>query len=416
MTTLVKVTAAMLYDLVQCPHRLSMDLFVDPKYRDEVNPFIQLLWEKGTAYEAEVISGLTEKFVDLSKYSGDEKQQLTIKSMQDGESLIYGGRISSGDLLGEPDLLRKEDGKYIAGDIKSGGAEEGGDDNSKLKKHYGVQVALYTDILVQLGFLNSATAFIWDVKGKEVIYDLEAPQGNHKQWTLWGVYNQTLIQARKIIDKSETSHPAYSGICKMCHWYSKCKKDLKNSDDLSLLPELGRSKRDAMVSQISTIEDLSKINIEHFIRGKKTTFDGIGPSSLQKFHDRAKLTKTKGAKPYLTQPVQLPRIETELFFDIEVDPMRDLCYLHGFVERRNGDKTTEKYLAFFANNISKSEEERAFTEAWNYILKNKPCMVYYYKNIYSKKGDLTSLSLWHGFEQQNPDIFAGMYQFWCLKN
>ena len=74
MTTLVKVTAAMLYDLVQCPHRLSMDLFVDPKYRDEVNPFIQLLWEKGTAYEAEVISGLTEKFVDLSKYSGDEKQ------------------------------------------------------------------------------------------------------------------------------------------------------------------------------------------------------------------------------------------------------------------------------------------------------------------------------------------------------
>lgn len=28
---------------------------------------------------------------------------------------------------------------------------------------------------------------------------------------------------------------------------------------------------------------------------------------------------------------------------------------------------------------------------------------------------LTSLSLWHEFECENPDIFAGMYQFWCRK-
>ena len=29
---------------------------------------------------------------------------------------------------------------------------------------------------------------------------------------------------------------------------------------------------------------------------------------------------------------------------------------------------------------------------------------------------LTSLSLWHEFELENPDTFSGMYQFWCQKS
>src|SRR5438552_13012571 len=40
------ITASMLYDLVACPHRVSMDLFADPAERDEVSPFVQLLWER----------------------------------------------------------------------------------------------------------------------------------------------------------------------------------------------------------------------------------------------------------------------------------------------------------------------------------------------------------------------------------
>jgi len=59
------VTAAMLYDLVQCTHRPAMDLFGDSAKRDEINAFVQLLWEKGTAYEHEVIDGLTLPILDL---------------------------------------------------------------------------------------------------------------------------------------------------------------------------------------------------------------------------------------------------------------------------------------------------------------------------------------------------------------
>ena len=47
------VTAAVLYDLVQCPQRVALDAFGNPADRDGINPFIRLLWERGTLFERE---------------------------------------------------------------------------------------------------------------------------------------------------------------------------------------------------------------------------------------------------------------------------------------------------------------------------------------------------------------------------
>jgi hypothetical protein len=63
--------AAMLYDLVQCPHRPAMDLFGDPAKRDEINPFIQLLWEKGSIVfrprDPPPISAVTSRLVPVRR-------------------------------------------------------------------------------------------------------------------------------------------------------------------------------------------------------------------------------------------------------------------------------------------------------------------------------------------------------------
>ncbi len=104
----VPITASVLYDLIQCPHRVPMDLFADPLRQDPVNPFVQLLWERGNLYEREVISGLDTPFLDLSVYGGAEKERLTRAAIARGEPLIYGGRLHAGELLGDPDLLRLE--------------------------------------------------------------------------------------------------------------------------------------------------------------------------------------------------------------------------------------------------------------------------------------------------------------------
>ena len=68
----------------------------------------------------------------------------------------------------------------------------------------------------------------------------------------------------------------------------------------------------------------------------------------------------------------MPHAETELFFDVETDPMRDICYLHGFVDRCNSDPHTEKYVAFFADQPTQEDERSAFSDAWNYVQNRQP--------------------------------------------
>lgn len=373
-----------------------MDLFADPTRRDPVSAFVQLLWERGNAYEKEVISRLTVPFLDLSAHFGDERERLTLEAMRRGESLIYAGRISADDLLGDPDLLRREGGGYVAGDIKSGSGQEGPDDEAKLKKHYAVQLALYTDILERKGFAASRRPFVWDVHGEEVIYDLDAPQGAQTPTTLWQIYEDALAQARQIISKHTTSLPAYSAVCKLCHWYSACVADLEAGDDLTLLPELGRAKRDAMASSIPNVAALATSDITRFIEGKKTAFAGIGPDTLLKLQQRAKLVKAPNPRPCRTSAISLSPKATEIFFDVEVDPMHDFCYLHGFIERRNGDNAEENYHGFFAGTVKPEEEERAFAEAWCFIVQRQPCTIYYYSKY--------ERTIWRKLQEKYPAV------------
>jgi predicted RecB family nuclease len=327
-------------------------------------------------------------YLDLSPYAGDDKERLTLEAMTRGERLIYGGRIAADDLLGDPDLLRREGDGYIAGDIKSGAGEEGAEDGRRPKKHYAVQLALYTDILHRLRKSAGRRGFVWDIHGDEVVYEFDALQGVRNPRTLWQDYQDALAEGRAIIRQTTKTLPAYaSGTCKNCYWYSACLTRLQKADDLTLIPQLGRSKRDVMIQDIATIRDLATTNPNQFIQGKKTTFPGIGPDTLRKFHSRAQLISGNG-RPYLRQPLTLPKSDTELFFDIEVDPMRDVCYLHGFVERRQADNPKGRYVAFFADEPTAEAEEHAFAEAWRFMKGSRPCVMYYYskyeRTIYRK--------------------------------
>ena len=376
-----------------------MDLYGDPAKMDEANPFVKMLWEKGLLYEREVIAGLSLPFLDLSAYSGEEKERLTLEAMQRGEPFIYGGRIQEPELLGDPDLLRKEPGGYAAGDIKSGAGEEGPEDDSKPKLHYAVQLALYTDILERKGLSAGRRAFVWDIHGKEVPYDFTALYRKRNPRTLWQDYQECISKARAIIADRNNTRAAYSAACKLCHWYSACIERLRATDDLTLIPELGSSKRDVMINSLLTVGEFAASNPDAFLDGKKTVFPGIGPDTLAKFHTRAKLLSTKDAKPVLRAPVQFPAHDRELFFDIEVDPMRDICYLHGFVERKDRNNTTETFVAFFADECTPESEKAAFADAWNYMRSKRPCAIYYYSKY--------ERTIYRKLQEKYPDVCSG---------
>ena len=396
----ISITASMLYDYVQCPQRVFLDLFGDPEKRDPVSAFVQLLWERGSAFERETIEKLKIPVANLRVFSADEKERLTAEAMKRGDSLIYGGRIRMGNLLGEPDLLRREDTGYVAGDIKSGAGFEGMSEerDGKPKKHYAVQLGLYTDILDKLGFSSGHTPFVWDVHGEEVIYELDSPLGKRDTTSLWEFYESCIENVSLIVNQKEKTLPALCSVCKLCHWRSLCNAQLKTMNDLSLIPELGRSRRDSMMSRIKNMNELANCDLNHFIQGRKTVFPGIGSEMLKTFQERAKLLTHPDSGPYLKYEISLPHSETELFFDVETDPMRDICYLHGFVERRNSNSQTEKYVACFSDQPTLEEEHKAFKAAWNYVQQRQPCLIFYY-SPYER-------TTWRKLQKRYPDVMT----------
>jgi predicted RecB family nuclease len=384
------ITASHLYSYLICPHRVTMDAFGDPAKREEPNAFVKLLWERGTLFELETIAALDQPFTDLSAVPREAREDATREAMARGDALIYHGRISADGLLGEPDLLRHEatdlQGRalYAAIDIKSGrgdqedpdGVSEDGSEPGKPKKHYGVQVALYTDILIRLERSAGRYAYIWDIHGKETRYDLDTPLGTRTP-ALWPIY----LGARKGVEaallSSNTTRAAASSDCNLCVWRSECHAWLKQERDLSLLPWVGRKTRDSLMDEFATLEELAGANIETYINGTKA-LPGVGADSLRKFHARAILAATKDAKPYLKKAAVLPAADTELFFDIETFPMRDFCYLHGFVVRQRGDVASERFFSFFADELSADAERSAFRAAWSFVRQHASAAVYVY--------------------------------------
>jgi predicted RecB family nuclease len=93
---------------------------------------------------------------------------------------------------------------------------------------------------------------------------------------------------------------------------------------------------------------------------------------------RAAMLKASPAKPYLREPVSLDSFPFELFFDVEVDPLRGICYLHGFVERTNRDNNTERFVSFFAEEPTPAAECDAFAAALDYLATHADAAIYYY--------------------------------------
>lgn len=390
------ITASKLYDYLQCPHRVWRDIYgpQDEKIK-ETNPFVQMLWDKGVQYENKAISQIGE-FLDLSKGSLEERFDKTIKAMKTKTPLIYHGLLMVDNISGEPDLLRlMPDGLYMPIDIKSGmgveGTDEENDEEGKLKKHYAVQLALYCDALIRLGFESKRKGLIYDIRGNEVEYDLENSLGPRNKMTFWAFYEDTLSRVSALMANNALNKPSSSGKCKLCPWYSSCKKWVINNDDLTGMFNMGGVWRDTINNDlgITKIADVLDINIEEVLAQKekdKTFLKNLGRGRLEGMISRASIIKII-KKPVVYNKIDFPVVSYELFFDIEDDPTQEFVYLHGVYERGpNG----EKFLGFTTKEISEDAEKEAWSRFWKYIngLPANDFSVYYYapheKTTYKK--------------------------------
>lgn len=378
------ISASQIYDFVHCPHRVLMDEVGVANERDETSPFVELLWEQGLVHENAIADALPIT-ANLKSIALADREQGTLAAMARHEPLIYGGRLTSGDLIGEPDLMEWNGVGYTPGDIKSGSGFEGDENDGKFKKHYAFQLAHYVFILEQLALAQPDRApCIIDRHGNRVSYQLMEPQGVRNTTTWWDAYHEALAEIRAILTQKKESKPALSSVCGLCHWRSSCKKSLESEGDLTLIAELGRSSRDKISGVIPSIQAFADSDPNKYVQGSKTVFSGIGPGSLFKFHSRAQLLSTPGAAPYLKQAITLPVNRNEVFFDIEADPMHDFVYLHGFVAREHGRRETATFVAHFAAGIEDAHEEEAFRGAWIYLTARATDSTIYYYSKYER--------------------------------
>jgi predicted RecB family nuclease len=86
----------------------------------------------------------------------------------------------------------------------------------------------------------------------------------------------------------------------------------------------------------------------------------------------------------------------KIFFDIETDPLRDICYLHGFIERHGGNNATERFHCFFVRDLTAAAEEQAFAAAWAY-LRDRPSAIIYYYSKYER-------TVWRSLQRKYPAV------------
>lgn len=383
------ISATKLYDHCKCPHKVYNDAFVDHSLRDPIGEFTKLLWEKGVTHEENIMKDFPD-FLDLSFGSWTQREEKTKQALKNGAEVIYQGVIKYGNLFGIPDLLIKNnDQTYVPVDIKSGRGLEGGDDIEPgvLREHYAMGLAVYLDILNNMGYSNNKMGYIYDVDMDKVLYPLDTPIKMKTRETYWERYLLRKKEIQDIFDGKIKTTPALGGMCKQCPWYSLCKKEILLKDDLTKIFYMGRRDRDIINRdlKISTVKELAKIDIKKVLAIKEAQnifandsfLRGIGKTALESYVRRAKVYQSDSQDPEIYSQFDFPEKKYELFFDIEDDPMQDFIYLHGVLERHNGK---EKYHAFVAKELNPESEKNAWAEFWNYIksLPENDFVIYFY--------------------------------------
>lgn len=384
----MNITASKLYNYLQCEHKIWRDIYgpQDEKSK-ETNPFVQMLWDKGVSHEEKIVEGLGI-VLDLKDGDETERIQKTIEAMKMEVPLIYQGVLRSGELLGIPDLLQNNgDGTYMPIDIKSGMGVEGVDEDfegeDKYKKHYAVQLALYSEVLIANGFAKKHMGKIIDINSEETVYDLDKSMGARNPQSWWQFYLDTKARAVSLMKNEVQNKPAYSGKCKLCPWYNSCKKWIKQNDDPTMIFYVGRAVRDVLFKdlEIENYQELINIDVDQVLerkRKEKGFLNRIGKDSLEKAIKRARIMKEYSQPIIYSSPI-FPKTSYDLFFDIEDDPTQAFVYLHGVYER---SPTGERFVSFVAEEKTDESERAAWLNFWNYIrsLPKNDFTVYYYSH------------------------------------
>ena len=401
-------SATMLTRYINCKHIITNE-FNEKKLnlkRTGRTVADNLRLEKGLIHEVQYFKELSKKYKKvknikiLKNLSKEEKIEETIKALEDGYELIYGGWLQSGNWSGELDFL--EINKNVQSNLGNYSYEIIDTKNSsKVKGDHIYQVCLYSFLLQEAqGILADNFYILLKDKNKELI-------------KLKEVYDTFLLHKKSyeifIKNGLGKTKPEKCSNCTFCDWKEICDNEWINKKHLNQVLLTNRKDIKKLNNAgIYNFDELAKLN-------PKTKIEGLRDEIKIKRINQAKLQIEAEEKGYPIFKVieenlilnkgfnLLPKpSECDLFFDIEsvqdyVFPGR-LEYLFGIYYEENGEKI---FKPFWAHN--KKEEKQSvidfFTFTKGHFKKYPKAKIYHYASYEIKALErLTSLHKVHGVD------------------
>ena len=368
----------------------------DPSLKGEHSDFAEMLWERGTRIEREIIDSIKRdrEVMAITGPAGPATFAATFKLMKEGADWIYQGVLLDGDKIGRPDLLQKALGRsklgdhfYIPCDIKSGRATVD-KDSDDIKSHYANQMLFYCDLLESVQGSRPDVARIIDAAGEVTEFEVSEYDGP---------YQESKQQIEGIVYGSEQPEPVIGGICKECVWSKVCLDWANSCSDMTLLYKLGKQKFALKDRGVRTIADVAGMAVARFAAGPDK-IPRAGAKTLEAWKRRANVWQA--GKPVIHTPPQFRNAPLVVYYDIEDDPSIDHVYLHGLIELAAGQRRPYHY--FLAP--VRADEERAAREMWNYLSELPEGAVIYHYGSYEKT-KLAGLARKYGLPTEILDKF-----------
>lgn len=367
-----RITAVDLYNYTKCAHRVYLDGNGDPSQKSEVSAFVKLLWDKGLQTEREYIARLGyDAFDDLQALSVEAAALATNELMAGGARIIYQGCLICDQRVGRPDLLLRQDERpskfgaysYEPVDIKAGrGYEERDGEKGRFKKHYAFQILFYHELLAEVQGVWPATCRIINSEGEFESFERDDFEV---------AYRQAWHEVQRLVAGEETSEPVLGSQCHQCEWLGRCRPWVERTRDPSGLFFVGNQKFGLKAVGLRTFDDIARMNVGDYLK-PPLKIKGLGEKSLVRMKHRARVRLS--GQPEIRPGFSFPEVRTEIYFDIEDDPTRDVTYLFGMWIRESGGKGRFEYIL-----AERPEDEgEACRRFWEFVDAQSDCAFYVY--------------------------------------
>jgi uncharacterized protein len=388
------ITPSAVRDYVISPFMCWCRFFAPEEEKDPMPEYVKLLIERGNKHEQETVSQLYPGLVPIEFETWEEGFQIALDEFVKGVSVINNIPIFylPENIIGKPDILERSDEHksvfgnycYIVKDIKSA---------KNIDDKHILPTALNNYIIGKIQGYIPHTFYVIDRDKNE----LPIPFDFYKQPLM-----NILEDVKEIID-GKTVTPTAGSLS--YPWQNFGMKKAIELDDISLIPNIGKSKKQKLCScGITTIDDMVKVNVSSL------NIKGIGTGSLETFKKCAICLKEN--RVMVLQKQKLPKHETEIYLDFEgtdvfvIDEEEvKIDYLIGLLVAE-GNK--EEYIPIIAKKLE--DEEKVLKAFLKFIKTKKDFVIYHYsyyertqlKKMFEKYG--ISMRIWMSIESRMIDL------------